>query len=190
MLAGTYARLRIMESTDADYVRRLRNRPEIMSQFQNRHFISDLAQTAFVHSLAGSKEHLYFIAESTADQRPFGVCFVRNIDHRNQSGENGIFLDPDRSSSGIEAFEAIYLLLSYEFGYLNLQKVMGEVLASNARAIRFNEMIGMQREGIRRRHVFVDGRFEDLIQFALFRDEFYGNPTSAMRRFLATSGAS
>jgi UDP-4-amino-4,6-dideoxy-N-acetyl-beta-L-altrosamine N-acetyltransferase len=190
MLVGSFTRLRILDSGDASYLRQLRNHPQTVAQYQSRHFISDVAQDSFVRSLATSHEHLYFIAESISDQKPFGCLFIRNIDHRNQRGENGIFLDPDRGTTGVETLEAASLLLRYEFEYLNLHKILGEVIATNRVGIRFNEMLGFQQDGVRRRHVFVDGRFEDLIQFALFRDEFYGNPTSAMRRFLATSGAS
>ena len=77
------------------------------------------------------------------------------------------------------------LLLDYGFQYLNLRKVVGEVLAENKRAIRFDEGLGMKIEGVRREHVFYDGAFHDVLLFALFRDAFYNQPTRYVRLFRA-----
>jgi RimJ/RimL family protein N-acetyltransferase len=185
MLVGNYARLRILDSTDADYVRRLRNSPAVVSRFQYRHFISDVQQQGFVRSLAESTSQVYFVAERLPGGEPFGVYFAREIDHRNQRADNGVFLDESMSGTGVEAFEGAFLLLDYEFRYLNLRKVCAEVLSDNPRALRFNAALGMRQEGVRRDHLFYDGRFHDLVELALFRDDFYDRPTPVMRMFLA-----
>jgi RimJ/RimL family protein N-acetyltransferase len=183
MLRGEHICLRTLDAADAEAMRRLRNSPEISSQFQSRHFINDVAQKNFMNALSTSHESLYFVAETISDCSVFGYFFIRNIDHRNQKGENGVFLVPRGIGAGLEAFEATFLLLQYEFQYLNLHKVYAEVLASNNRAIRFNESLGMKREGVRLSHVFFDGRFHDVVQFALFREDFELRPSPIMRSF-------
>ena len=187
MLLGNYVRLRIMDSTDAEYVRRLRNSPAIARHFQSRHFISDLQQQAFVRSLAESSAHQYFVAEALPEDVPFGVYSVGDIDHRNQRADLGVFLDETAGLTGVEAFEGAFLLLDYQFRYLNLHKVCAEVLAENTRALRFNHGLGMQKEAVRRRHLYYDGAFHDLVLLALFRDDFYARPTPIMQQFLARS---
>lgn len=187
MLIGQYARLRVLDSGDAEYVRLLRNSPEVYIQFQSREFINDIAQETFIKTLSVSSPHRYFIAEDIQTSTRKGVYFVRNLDHRNQRGENGVFLDPREDVDGVLAFEAAYLLLKYEFEYLNLNKICAEVLARNARAIRFNESLGMIREGLKKRHVFLDGDYEDVVQFALFREDFKLRPTPIMRSFQVKS---
>lgn len=177
MLVGRYSRLRIMDSTDGEYVRSLRNSPHVMRYFQCRHFISDLQQRDFVQNVSKSLTHLIFIAEHVEGGKPFGVYDIKEIDYRNQLGEWGIFLGEGDLGNGVPAFEATVLLLDYAFGYLNLHKIVGEVLADNRRAVRFNEGLGMQLEGVRKRHVFYDGGFQDLLQYAIFREDFYERPT-------------
>lgn len=181
MLIGTHVRLRVMDSTDGEYVRRLRNHPEIVKHFQSRQFISDVQQMAFVSTLKDSSDQLYFIAEMNSNDQPFGVYSIRRIDHRNQRAENGVFLEPDSPATGVESLEAAFLLLQYEFQYLNLRKILADVLSTNRRAIRFNEALGFQLEGVRREHVFYDGLFHDLREYSLFRDDFYKSPTPAIR---------
>lgn len=41
------------------------------------------------------------------------------------------------------------------------------------------------RGGLRRRHVFYDGKFHDLLELAMFRDDVYQAPRPAMQVFLA-----
>jgi RimJ/RimL family protein N-acetyltransferase len=181
MIIGTHVRLRRMDSADGEFVRALRNSPRVVRNFQNRHFITDNQQRAFVDSLAASTTHMYFIAEDVDGKQPFGVYNYKDIDHRNQVAEWGLFTDERVTDGGVAAFEAAYLLLDYGFQYLNLRKVVGDVLAENKRAIRFDEGLGMKVEGVRREHVFHDGAFHDILQFALFRDDFYNNPTRLVR---------
>jgi diamine N-acetyltransferase len=185
MLVGKFARLRIMDSTDGEYVRALRNSPHVMRRFHYRYFISDLQQREFVQDASRRRTQIIFIAERIDDGKPFGVYDIKEIDYRNQHGEWGVFLEERDLGDGVPAFEAAVLLLDYAFGYLNLHKLAGELLADNQRAIRFDQGLGMQLEGVRKQHVFYDGRFHDLLQYALFREDFYGNPTPAVAALLA-----
>ncbi len=184
MLVGKNVRLRILDSTDVSYMRELRNSPEVVRGFQWQNPISDTRQGEFYQAVNASLEQAYFVAESTHDLKPFGIYFYRKLDHRNQRAENGVFLDPQRTTTGVESVEAIFLLLEYQFSYLNLHKICAEVLADNIRAIRFNETIGMELEGVLRKHVYLDGAFRDLHQYCLFRDDFLNRPTPAIRSFL------
>lgn len=188
MLTGHYMRLRIMDSNDAEYVRNLRNSPHVYRNFQNRFFISDIEQQKFLESLAGSQSKIFFIGETIEPTERFGVFFIKDIDYRNQRGEVGVFLDERGLGKGVLLFEGSYLLHNYAFQYLNLNKVIGEVLPENTKAIRLNEAIGMNVEAIRRNHVYYDGAFHDLMQFAMFRDDFYSSPTRVMKQFHQTLG--
>ena len=189
MIPGTYVRLRRMDSADAEFVRALRNSPQVVRNFQHRHFITDIQQRTFVESLATSTTQMYFIAEDVDGEQPFGVYSYKNIDHRNQIAEWGLFTDERATSRRVAAFEAAFLLLDYGFQYLNLRKVVGEVLAENKRAIRFDKGLGMKLEGVKREHVFYDGAFHDVLLFALFRDDFNNNPTSHVRMLRASRKA-
>lgn len=183
MIIGSYARLRIMDSTDAEWVRALRNSQDVVRFFQYRHFINDVQQRKFVESMATSETKRLFISEQITDRRPFGVLQLNGIDYQNQRAESGIFLNELGRSLGLVAFEAAYLLYDYGFNTLNLRKIYSEVLVENDRARRLNKGLGVVEEGVRRDHVFYEGKFHDVLMCALFRDDFYGNPTSAVRHF-------
>lgn len=193
MLFGQYARLRIMDSTDGEYVRALRNSPEVSRWLLERcFFISDIQQREFVDRAAKAAGQMFFIAEDIQHNRPFGVYSLKDIDHRNQRAELGIFLEPKAAANGVVPFEAAVLVLDYAFNYLNLHKIVGEVLEENRRAIRLDEGLGMRVEGVRRKHAFYGGCFHDLILYALFREDFLERPTDGVRHLrdgIATSVA-
>ncbi|MGO9108312.1 MAG: GNAT family N-acetyltransferase [Thermoguttaceae bacterium] len=182
MLFGQCARLRIMDSSDGEYVRTVRNSPEVSRWLLERcFFISDIQQREFVERTAKDSRQLFFIAEDIQCRKPFGVYSLKDIDHRNQHAELGMFLEPKSDSSGVAAFEAAVLVLDYGFNYLNLHKIVGEVLEENQRAIRLDEGLGMHVEGVRRKHVFYGGSFHDLVLYALFRADFVERPSDGVK---------
>ena len=145
-----------------------------------------MQQREFVQKATTSSSQLFFIAETTADGTPFGVYSFNQIDYRNQRGEIGVFLDLERSDVGVAAVEAGYLLLDYGFGYLNLAKIVSDVLPENDRAIRFNEGLGLRLEARLSRHIFYDAAFHDLLLFAMFRQDFYDHPTDIVQGIRAS----
>jgi UDP-4-amino-4,6-dideoxy-N-acetyl-beta-L-altrosamine N-acetyltransferase len=154
--------------------------------FQYRFFISDVQQRDFMQKATTSAGQMFFIAETTADGTPFGVYSFNQIDHRNQRGETGAFLDLEKPGLGAAAVEAGYLLLDYGFSTLNLAKIVAEVLPENTRAIHFNEGLGFHQEARLVQHVYYDRAFHDLMLFAIFREEFYDNPTDVVRGIRAS----
>ena len=127
------------------------------SRFQDRWFISDEKQAKFMAHIAETKDTLLMVAENKATGQPFGVYTLQRIDHRNRrAGHRGV------SGRGAGAkrpapLEGACLLFTYAFGYLNLHKLCGEVLADNTRALRYNEALGFTVEGTLKEHVFYDG---------------------------------
>ena len=70
---------------------------------------------------------------------------------------------------GVLLFEGLFLLLNYGFQYLNLNKIIGEVLPENTRAVRLNEAIGMRLE---------DAARPSLLRWGL--PQLFGSPCSVV----------
>jgi len=64
------------------------------------------------------------------------------------------------------------LLLHYAFYELNLRKIRSAAIAFNTASIRFNEKCGYKREGILRQELFNSGEYHDLVQSAVFKEDF------------------
>lgn len=63
-------------------------------------------------------------------------------------------------------------ILNYCFNTLNLHKICSAVIEYNERSLRYSLHCGYQVEGRRRRHLFRNGRYWDMIELGLFREEW------------------
>ena len=63
-------------------------------------------------------------------------------------------------------------MVRYAFEELGLNRVELETYSFNARAIRCYEKAGFRREGIRRRALYRDGKFHDVILMGILKEEF------------------
>ena len=179
MMQGRYIRMRAMTESDGEFVRTLRNSSRVRNQFLDRLLVSEQRQRRFLASLADSESEFYLIAEVIESGKPFGVFFLRDIQHRHQRAEAGVFCD-DGADQGVPVFEGLYLLYDYAFNTLNLRKLVARVLKTNDRGMRLNRLVGMKEEGVFRDHVFGDGGFLDVVSWCLFRDDFNSRPSESM----------
>ena len=87
-----------------------------------------------------------------------------------QNANLGYFVDRDHGGRGI-ATEAVRLTLVFAFGTLALHRVQAAVMPGNAASIRVVEKNGFRREGLARRFLEINGRWEDHLLFALTSED-------------------
>lgn len=107
------------------------------------------------------------------------LCLVTlaDIDYINQSAVLHIMIgNQENQGKGIGAF-AVSSILHHAFYNQNLHRVELDVLASNARAIHLYEKIGFKHEGTKRKAVYKNGKYEDMLCYAILREE-YGTDNS------------
>jgi len=63
-------------------------------------------------------------------------------------------------------------LLDYIFNTLNLRKVCSSVYAYNKRSLQYSLHCGYKIEGMRREHIYKDGKYWNLIEFGIFKKEW------------------
>ena len=82
-----------------------------------------------------------------------------------------VVLKPENTNLGYGT-EAVRLAVRFAFDHLNLQRVALSVQENNPRAIRAYEKAGFVHEGRLRREVYRDGRYYDVLQMGILREEF------------------
>ncbi len=103
---------------------------------------------------------------------PIGNCGFINIDWRSRSGEVGIFIGEKQLWNQGYGTDAMHLLLQHGFNTLNLNRVALDVYATNIRAVRSYEKAGFVHEGRKRQAIFRDGKYIDLLQMSVLRQEW------------------
>jgi RimJ/RimL family protein N-acetyltransferase len=95
-----------------------------------------------------------------ADNMPVGRVRYFNWNNLNRSVELGILIDPDEREKGY-AKEGIRIVMRYLFKHRNLNKVHAQTSMPNIGAIKLLESLGFKRDGVLRRHYFLNGEFQD-----------------------------
>jgi RimJ/RimL family protein N-acetyltransferase len=76
------------------------------------------------------------------------------------------------------ATEAAAAVIRYGFDVLGLNRILAHHMARNPASGRVMQKLGMQREGLLRQHVWKWGQFEDVVVYAILREEIDRGPTS------------
>jgi len=172
MLIGSVVTLRMIEKADAEMIRIWKNSPENYNYFANRNFISDIKQEKWISSKLVDNSGLYLIIVDNKTGDPIGMTLLEDIDHKNRNACWGIYIANMKFRKHIYATEATYLLLNYAFDYLNLYKIYGNTLSNNPKGRSFHQSMGFTEEAVFSKHVFVDGKYENLIWISLFCEDW------------------
>lgn len=97
-------------------------------------------------------------------------CMGMGIDKNSRMGELGYWMDPAHWNKGI-ATEAAKAMIQYAFEELHFHKVNASHFAYNPASGRVMEKAGMEKEGLRKKHIWKNDRYEDLVIYGIVSPE-------------------
>lgn len=172
MLRGDRVGLRAIEERDLPLMVRWRNDPRTRPMFYTPFLISVTGQTRWYEALSKDPTREYFIMVRLDDSVPIGAIGLHLIDEHNRDAHAGpIMVDPAERGHSLGA-DAVTTLLRYAFEDLDLRRLYFELLAGNLATQRLAAKLGLRREAVARKAVFVNGRFHDVVHMALLREEW------------------
>ena len=175
MLYGERIRLRAVEKGDLPRFVAWLNDPEVLEGLLLYQPMSLAEEESWFEGMLKrpAAEHpLVIEVRQGEDWLPIGNLGLHNIDWRCRSAEAGIFIgDKTRWNSGYGT-EAMILLLKHGFDVLNLNRIALDVYETNPRAVRCYEKAGYVQEGRKRQGMYQNGRYVDILQMSVLRDEW------------------
>lgn len=163
MLAGQLVQLRPYLPEDVPFFFELRNdvrtqldllalpRPNSLRRVQE-----------WLDQRTGADDGLFFVIAPKTAARPVGFVELRAIKPVHGWGLLGICLDAQQRGHGY-AREALSLAEDYARRTFGLRKIVLEVAAANAAAIKLYRSAGYGEVGTHREHFFHDGQFHDTL---------------------------
>jgi RimJ/RimL family protein N-acetyltransferase len=131
-------------------------------------------ETAFA-ALSGDADNIAFVIVDRESGDAVGVCGLYLISWVARRAQYNVLIgEPSAWNKGLGT-EALSLLLDYGFGVLNLESVNLGVNAENKRARRSYEKAGFMTEGLRRKFIFRNGQYYDMVVMSILREEFMGD---------------
>jgi UDP-4-amino-4,6-dideoxy-N-acetyl-beta-L-altrosamine N-acetyltransferase len=162
MFRQEVCRLRRMERSDLDVVLRWRNSERIRQAMYTDHVITRDEHYAWFEQVTRDNVTMHFVFEY--EKRPLGVVNVVGIDRRHLRCVWGFYIGEEAAPPG-SGLAMGYLALEYLFEKEGLHRVMGEAL--NEASIKFHRRLGFVEEGRLVDHVVKNGRYTDVISFAI-----------------------
>lgn len=138
----------------------------------------NLGNAANTISIAGEKEWIeknsqlcqYAIIKAETGEL-IGNCGYNSIDHIKQCAEVGLFIGDEENRNKGYGTEALMLLVSFGFDYLNLNNIMLKVFSFNERAISCYKKAGFTEFGRRRQAYYLKGKYYDEVYMDIIRSE-------------------
>jgi RimJ/RimL family protein N-acetyltransferase len=171
-LKGKQVTLRPIEKEDLATFARWINDPEIRDYIKSFVPMTAADEEEWFASLGKRKPNNISLAMVTSDGVLIGNIALHNINWRSRIATTGTLIGEKEYWSKGLGTEAKILLLHYAFDSLNLRKICSQVIAYNTRSQRYSEKCGYKPDGILKDHVFRRGEYWDLINLAVFREDF------------------
>lgn len=169
-LRGAKTLLRLFDKTDVSeaYIGWL-NDPEVV-RFSNQRFVRHDVNTSLQYLATFTGTANLFLAIRRLDAEPLIGTMTVYRAPAHGTADVGIMIG-ERSAWGKGyGQDAWSTLVNWLFGEGGARKVTAGTLARNVGMVRIMERSGMHCEGVRRAQEIVDGRPEDILYFARFRD--------------------
>jgi len=169
-LEGTFISLRAITEDDALDIYNWRTSASgtYLNQPQN---YSVESQRGWIRS-RGPHEINYIIYSKGTPAEKVGMISIVDIDEQNRKAEVGRLLLGEKYLSisnpfGLEALKMTYAIVLNEW---NFNKIHGTILALNEKMVKLQDYLGMEKEGIFKRHLLINNQYTDLYLYSIFQD--------------------
>lgn len=174
-LKGEKVILRAVEKADINHCLKWFNNPEVIQYLTIYLPMTELAEEKWLEKVSLSEKDVVFIIEaidSEGKAKPIGNCGLHGINSKDRNATFGIAIgEKDYWSKGYGT-EATRLLMRYGFDELNLHRIGSAAYEFNERSIKMQQKIGFVIEGKHRQAIFRKGRYWDVINLGLLKEDF------------------
>jgi RimJ/RimL family protein N-acetyltransferase len=170
-LKGRMVNLRPFRRADIPTLTRWINNPEVRQFLLTMLPQTEKQEEEWFNKL-GSDDKNIVLAIETKDGILIGSMGIHRIDWKDRVAGTGALIGEREYWNKGYGTDAKMILLDYAFNTLNLHKICSSVYAFNKRSLHYSLHCGYKIEGRRRKHIFKRGRYWDLIELGLFKEEW------------------
>ncbi len=131
------------------------------SEKRMREYLADVSDT---------KSAVVFAIVEKKTDRHVGNVSIQNIDWISRSAEIAFIIDARHAGKGY-GYEAGRMTVDYAFERLNLVRVYCGTSSENVPMQKLAAKLGMKREGIRQKAMYKMGKYADIYEYGVLREE-------------------
>lgn len=167
MLIGKSIELKLIEKEDLQLIVEWKN--SAYGEFYE-YPLSNSGQDIWFEKHIRSNDFLFIIHEFSSNK--IGMVGLSNIDNRNRNAEFGRFMIDKKFRGKGYGREALILILDYAFKHLNLNKIYLDTFEYNNKVINLYKKVGFKQEGIKRQHIYKDGKYNNIICMSILKEDY------------------
>ncbi|MCP1143748.1 UDP-4-amino-4,6-dideoxy-N-acetyl-beta-L-altrosamine N-acetyltransferase [Lysinibacillus endophyticus] len=107
----------------------------------------------------------------TLDNEDYGILNITDIDLVSNKCNWGFYIGKNNPTKGAGLFLG-FTSLEYIFSIMGIRKLCAEVLGSNLISQNFHDKLGFKLDGVLRKHIQRNEKFEDVLLYSIFNDEW------------------
>lgn len=172
-LVGKRLYLRPVELKDAKLFYQYVNDPEVRHYLATIYPITQIAEESWIKKTSEVNEgNIVLAVVLKKNNKVLGTMGLHKINHVNGTASTGTLLGAKEEWNKGYAKEAKMLLLDYAFNTLNLRKICSDAYAPNKASIAHNMRCGYKIEGYLKKHIYRDGKYNDMVLLAVFKEDW------------------
>lgn len=180
LFEGRLIRLRAREAEDEPSFFRWINDPAVTEHLNARYPYSHAQEKAYLSSTSDvSYRTPAFAVETLAEGKLIGGVELRPSNPEDRCADLGISLGEKEFWNGGYGTDTMFTVCRVGFQVMNLNRIELTVFAPNERARHVYEKVGFKLEGCHRDAHYKFGRYIDVYQMGLLRDEFRDDAAAA-----------
>ena len=117
------------------------------------------------------EEHQVVLAICHSDGTHVGNISLQGISKINRHAELAVLIGDRKHWGNSLGFHAATALMLHGFAKLNLERIFCGTAANNHGMKKLARRLGMKVEGRRRRHLFLEGKWVDTLEYGILRRE-------------------
>ncbi|MDR0890827.1 MAG: UDP-4-amino-4,6-dideoxy-N-acetyl-beta-L-altrosamine N-acetyltransferase [Endomicrobium sp.] len=162
-------KLRSILESDLETIRNWRNSKEVSQYMYTDNIISPEQQIQWFKKISNDNSSRYWIIEY--DNQAVGVVSISEISDLYDSCFWGFYIGNTNFRGLGIASKVEYLILSYVFDTLKLNKLRCEAFSDN-KVINLHEKFGFRREAYYRNHIKKGEKYFDVVGLAILKKEW------------------
>lgn len=164
--------LRTIEEEDIDFLCDLINDPDVWSYLNPHTPVNRVEESEYVEERVTSDETVdLLICVGENGEEPAGSIGFGPATAVDGSTELGIMLAPEFWGKG-HGTETSRLLTTYAFEERRMHRVVAKAIDENVGSCRVWEKLGFRQEGRLKEAIYHQGRYMDVLLFAVLEDEW------------------
>ena len=163
-------RFRKITRDDLEMIRQWRMLPEVTKYMYTDPMLTLDDQTKWFEKIKGDQSRRDWIIQY--DGEDVGLANITNIDNFNKNCDWAYYL-ASVNIRGKGIGKAVELNMHhYVFEELGLHKLCCTVFSWNELVINIHKKYGSRIEGIRKEHIFKNGKFHDIVEMAILKSDW------------------